>query len=141
MGAGGWAFSTELAGAVIASGTVVVESDVKRVQHPTGGVVGELRVRDGDKVTEGEILVRLDETVTRANLAIVLNSLDQAMAREARLKAERDDSTTVDFPEELTSRADDERSPTSWAARRGFSSFAPAPAPARSRSFASARRS
>lgn len=103
-GVGGWAFTTEIAGAVIASGVVVVESDIKRVQHPTGGVVGELNVRDGDFVEANDILIRLDETVTRANLGIVLNSLDQAMAREARLEAERDAAVAIVFPEELTTR-------------------------------------
>lgn len=103
-GAGGWAVSTELAGAVIAMGSVVVDSDVKRVQHPTGGVVGELNVRNGDHVKAGDILLRLDETITRANLAIVLNSLDQAIAREARLAAERDAASQIAFPPELLER-------------------------------------
>lgn len=49
-GLGGWAATAELAGAVIAQGTVVVDSNIKKVQHPTGGIVGEIRVRDGDKV-------------------------------------------------------------------------------------------
>ena len=51
-----WAWTTELAGAVIASGVVVVDSDVKKVQHPTGGVVGELNVRDDDYVKAGEVV-------------------------------------------------------------------------------------
>jgi HlyD family secretion protein len=68
-GAGGWAASTDLAGAVIAPGALVVDQDVKKVQHPTGGVVGELNVEDGDHVKAGDVLIRLDETVTRANLA------------------------------------------------------------------------
>ena len=67
-GVGGWATTTELAGAVIAQGQLVVDSNVKKVQHPTGGVVGELRVREGDHVKAGEIVIRLDETQTRANL-------------------------------------------------------------------------
>ena len=46
-GFGGWASTTEISGALIAPGQIVVESNVKKVQHPTGGVVGELRVRDG----------------------------------------------------------------------------------------------
>jgi HlyD family secretion protein len=106
-GIGGWAFSTELAGAVIAAGTVVVDSDVKRVQHPNGGVVGELLVRNGDHVKAGQILLKLDETITKANLSIVLNSLDQAQAREARLEAERDGASAIAFPDELTSRSAD----------------------------------
>ena len=71
------AATTELAGAVIAPGSLVVDSNVKKVQHPTGGVVGELRVRDGDRVKAGDIVVRLDETITQANLAIVVKSLDE----------------------------------------------------------------
>ena len=67
-GVGGWAATTEIAGAVIAPGFLVVESNVKKVQHPTGGVVGEIRARDGDRVKAGDIVVRLDETITRANL-------------------------------------------------------------------------
>ena len=106
-GLGGWAMTTELSGAVIASGTLVVETNVKKVQHPTGGVVGELRVRDGDHVKRGDIVVRLDDTVTRANLAIVAKGLDETEAREARLEAERDDDEAIDFPVALLSRKSD----------------------------------
>jgi len=71
-GIGGWGATVPISGALIAPGQVVVESNVKKVQHPTGGVVGEVRVRDGDLVKAGDIVVRLDETVVRANLAIVI---------------------------------------------------------------------
>jgi HlyD family secretion protein len=81
---GGWAGTAEIAGAVIAPDSLVVDSNVKKVQHPTGGIVGELLVRDGDQVKSGDLVVRLDETITRANLAIVLKSLDELTAREAR---------------------------------------------------------
>src|SRR5262245_45616110 len=74
-GVGGWAATSELSGAVIASGVLVVESSVKKVQHPTGGVVGEILVKDGDLVDEGQIVVRLDETVTKATLGIVRSQL------------------------------------------------------------------
>jgi HlyD family secretion protein len=107
-GIGGWAATAEIAGAVIAPGSLVVDSNVKKVQHPTGGVVGELRVRDGDQVKTGDLLVRLDETVTRANLAIVLKSLDEFAARQARLEAERDDDERLTFPEDLSARAADD---------------------------------
>src|SRR3712207_5268274 len=80
-GVGGWAATTEIAGAVIAPGSLVVDTNVKKVQHPTGGVIGELRVRDGQKVREGEVVVLLDETVTQANLAMVVKSLDEQYAR------------------------------------------------------------
>ena len=92
---------------MIAPGSLVVDSNVKKVQHPTGGVVGELLVRDGDQVKTGDLLVRLDETVTRANLAIVLKSLDEFAAREARFEAERDDEERLIFPEDLSARSSD----------------------------------
>lgn len=104
-GLGGWAATTDLAGAVIAPGQVVVESNVKKVQHPTGGIVGTLNVREGDKVEIGQLLVRLDETVTRANLAVVVKGLDEHMARRARLGAERDAATEITFPAEIAARA------------------------------------
>jgi HlyD family secretion protein len=107
IGLGGWASTAEISGALIASGSLVVDSNVKKVQHPTGGVVGEVRVRDGDHVKAGDILVRLDETVTRANLAIVTKGLTELYARRARLAAERDGADTVAVPKELANKADD----------------------------------
>ena len=103
-GIGLWAAKTEIAGAVLAPGTVVVESNVKKVQHPTGGVVGEIRVKEGETVKAGDLLVRLDETVTRANLQMISNQLDELTARAARLEAERDDVEAVRTPEALASR-------------------------------------
>ena len=105
-GVGVWATTTEISGALIAPGTVVVESNIKKVQHPTGGVVGELLVRDGDRVKAGDLLVRLDDTVTKANLAIVTKTLTELYARKARLAAERDRADTIKFPDELIRQAD-----------------------------------
>jgi membrane fusion protein, type I secretion system len=104
-GVGGWAGTMTLSGALIAQGSVVVDSNVKKVQHPTGGIVGELRVRDGDRVKQGDIVVRLDDTVTRANLAIVTKGLDELGARKARLESERDGISTVPFSADLLARA------------------------------------
>jgi HlyD family secretion protein len=106
FGVGGWAATTSISGAVIAGGSLVVDSNVKKVQHPTGGVVGEVLVRDGDRVKAGEVLVRLDETVMRANLAIVTKGLDEMTASKARLEAERDSSDNIVFPWALMGRAD-----------------------------------
>lgn len=106
-GVGGWAAATDVAGAVIAQGIVVVESNVRKVQHPTGGVVGEIRARDGDRVKVGDILVRLDETITRTNLAIVTRAVDEFAARKARLEAERNGAEKVTFPDGLLQRAND----------------------------------
>jgi HlyD family secretion protein len=107
VGLGGWASTAEIAGALIAQGSLVVDSNVKKVQHPTGGVVGEVRVHDGDRVKAGDILVRLDETVTRANLSIVTKGLTELYARKARLGAERDGADAVALPKELADRAND----------------------------------
>jgi HlyD family secretion protein len=107
VGVGGWGATAVISGAVVASGSLVVDSNVKKVQHPTGGIVGELRVRDGDHVHAGDIVVRLDETVTRANLAIVTKTLDELMARKARLEAERDGWATIVFPAQLMTGGND----------------------------------
>ena len=80
---------------------------MKKVQHPTGGVVGELLARDGDVVKAGYVVVRLDDTVTKANLAIVTKNLDAAMARAARLEAEQRGLFEIRFPKQLTDRAGD----------------------------------
>src|SRR5262245_37579135 len=107
VGLGGWAATTEFSGAVIASGQLVVDSNVKKVQHPTGGVVGALHVRDGMRVNAADIVVQLDDTQTRANLAIVVKALNELAARQAREEAERDDIGAVTFPAELLARKDD----------------------------------
>lgn len=105
LGVGGWAFNTSLAGAVIAPGQLVVDTNVKKVQHPTGGVVGELRVKEGDWVRGGDVVVRLDSTQAQANHAIIVKALDELAVRQARTEAERDGSPRLSFPEELLARA------------------------------------
>jgi HlyD family secretion protein len=106
-GIGGWASTQEISGALIAPGQIVVETNVKKVQHPTGGVIGEIRAHDGDAVKAGDVLVRLDDTVTKANLAIVTKNLDAALARAARLQAEQRGLDKVVFSAQLTDRASD----------------------------------
>ncbi len=107
FGVGGWAATTQLSGAVIAPGKLVVDTNVKKIQHPTGGVVGELLVKEGDRVKQGDVVVRLDGTQARSNLGIVTKALEELAARQARFEAERDNDKTVEFPPELTSRASD----------------------------------
>ena len=107
VGVGGWAATTELAGAVVAPGAVVVDSNVKKIQHPTGGIVSELLVHNGDVVKTGQVIVRLDDTQARSNLAIHTKRLDELMARQARDEAERDGADRIVFPEELTKRSAD----------------------------------
>jgi HlyD family secretion protein len=106
-GFGGWASTVQISGALIAPGAVVVDSNVKKVQHPTGGVVGEVRVRDGDLVKAGDVVVRLDDTVTKASLAIVVKTLNGLYARAARLEAEQRGDSKLTFPPQLTERASD----------------------------------
>ncbi|MEA2921490.1 MAG: rane fusion protein type secretion system [Bradyrhizobium sp.] len=106
-GLGGWASTAQISGALIAPGSVVVESNVKKVQHPTGGVVGEVRARDGDLVKAGDVVVRLDDTVTKASLAIVTKTLDGLWARAARLEAEQRGLDRIVFPRMLLDRIDD----------------------------------
>ena len=103
-GLGLWAATSSLSGAVVATGHLVVDSNVKSVQHQQGGVVGVLKVQNGSVVSAGDVLVRLDDTVAKANLAIIDNGLAELAARRARLIAERDGLTAVQYPAELLER-------------------------------------
>jgi HlyD family secretion protein len=115
-GAAGWATTTEIAGAVIAPGVLVVESNLKKVQHLSGGVVAELFVREGDRVEEGDLLVRLDDTQLRAAVSILTKDLNQNMAVRARLEAERDGAPRLTFPEALLAQAGDADAAAAMAA-------------------------
>lgn len=109
-GIGGWAAFTEISGAVVSSGTIVVESNIKQVQHREGGIVRDIRVKNGDVVEAGDLLIRLDDTVTRANLAVVTKQLTDLTAQELRLAAERDDLRAIEWPEQrVASLGDVER--------------------------------
>lgn len=110
FGVGGWAATSQLSGAVIGQGVVVVDSSVKKVQHASGGIVGELRVREGDHVDAGDILIRLDETQTLANATIVTQGVDELLARQARLEAERDNADQISFQKSLIDRSRDNNS-------------------------------
>lgn len=104
-GFGGAAALIEINSAVIAPGTIVVETNIKRVQHQEGGIVKQIHVREGQAVQAGDLLVRLDDTLLAANLAIVSTRLQEFQAQEARLKAERDGQTALIVPETLAERA------------------------------------
>ncbi|MGO4387969.1 HlyD family type I secretion periplasmic adaptor subunit [Microvirga sp. 2YAF29] len=99
-----WAATSTLSGAVVAGGQFVVDNSVKKIQHSTGGIVGELKVKEGERVKEGDLLVRLDETLTRANLQVVSKQLDEYLGRSARLEAERDGVSEIQLPVEFTDR-------------------------------------
>jgi HlyD family type I secretion membrane fusion protein len=96
-GLGAWSVGTRIAGAVVAPGVVEVQSERQVIQHPDGGVVGEILARDGDSVGAGDVLLRLDGTFLRSELAIVETRLAELFARSARLMAERDGMLAPDF--------------------------------------------
>ena len=100
-----WAGLTQISGAVISSGTIVVETNVKTIQHQEGGIVSEILVKNGDLVEAGALLLRLDNTLARARLGIVTKQLDELMATEARLIAEREKRNDIIFQKELLSRS------------------------------------
>jgi len=102
---GGWLTFVPIAGAVVVPGSLVVQSNVKQIQHPTGGVVAEIKAQNGARVEAGDLLVRLDATQAKANLQVVTKQLDEMRARMARLTAERDGKPQIEFPAELLSRA------------------------------------
>jgi len=106
---GGWAAIAHIDGAIIASGTVSVQSKRQMVQHFEGGIIGSINVRDGQIVKEGDVLFGLDDTSPRANHDAVRNQLDTALAAEARLNTERRELNEIVFPPELEARKSDPR--------------------------------
>ena len=106
-GLGSWMALANLSGAVVATGKLVVESNVKDVQHPDGGIVGEIHVRDGDRVQAGDLLIRLDDTMARASLGIVDSQIDALRARKMRLVAERNEAKIVAVPDLFEARMQD----------------------------------
>ncbi len=100
-GFGSWAAMSQIAGAIIASGRIEVERNRQVVQHPTGGVVAEIAVNEGDNVTAGDLLIQLDDTRLRSQLTITEGQLYEIVARRGRLEAERDGSEDIDFMPEV----------------------------------------
>ncbi|HEY7644470.1 MAG TPA: HlyD family type I secretion periplasmic adaptor subunit [Hyphomicrobiales bacterium] len=97
----GWVAVAQLAGAVIASGVVVIENNSKKVQAPLGGVIGEILVKNGDHVAAGDLVIKLDDTQMQASLGIIRSQLAETLGRKARLVAERDAADRVQFPADL----------------------------------------
>ncbi len=100
-GCGAWAYHAPLGGAIIAQGKVAVKSQIQLIQHRDGGIVSEILMANGDYVHAGDVLIRLDETQTRAELGILRTQLIEALGRKARLIAERDDARKIDFDREV----------------------------------------
>ena len=104
-GFGVWAAATRIAGAVVATGQVEVQSQRQIVQHPDGGVVDEIFVKDGDLVAAGQPLLRLDGSLLTTELTIVEGQYYEILARRGRLEAERADAETIRFPDDLVTSA------------------------------------
>lgn len=100
-GAGGWAATARLSGAVIAQGAVTVDQNLKSIQHRDGGIISEIAVREGDTVEAGQILMRVDDAQTRAELTITGGQLRELASRRARLMAEREGLPAIAFPADV----------------------------------------
>jgi len=100
-----WSITTEIAGAIVTSGRVEVESNRQIVQHPQGGVVGEILVANGDHVAAGETLLRFDAVLTESELAISEGQLYELLGQKSRLLAERDEAEVISFDPELLEAA------------------------------------
>ena len=100
-----WAIQSRIAGAVVASGQVEVEQQRQVVQHPDGGVVEEILVKDGQSVEAGQTLMRLDGSLLRTEHAIVEGQYFEILARRGRLEAERADAETMEVPQQLLDAA------------------------------------
>ena len=104
FGGFGWMAAVPLSGAVIASGSVIVRGKPQLVQHLDGGLVKEIGVHNGDLVRKGDVLVRLDEATLVANIDIYRNRLSEALAKKARLEAERDGRDQISFETGIAGR-------------------------------------
>ena len=104
-GFGSWATFSSLSGAIIASGQIEVEKNRQVVQHPDGGVVAKILVKEGDFVQRDAVLVRLDPIAEQSEMSIIEGQLFEMMARHGRLVAERDALAEIVFDKRLLNRA------------------------------------
>ena len=113
-----WAAVTDIQGAVIAGGTLIVEGFSKQVQHPDGGIVAQIDVRNEDVVTEGQVLLRLDDTPIRASLGVVDAQRNEALIVEARLTAELARQAGFALPAELSAQGAEPAIASSFATQQ-----------------------
>ena len=107
IGLGGWSSVARVDSAALATGTIAVESNRRTIQHLEGGIVQEILVREGSVVREGDVLIRLDPTRTRAQATIFQSEFDAQTAIAARLNAERESRRQIEFPSGLLARTSD----------------------------------
>lgn len=110
-----WASSAPIEGAVVSPGVVSVDSAVRTIQHLEGGIIDQILVRDGDKVGQGQVLIRLQNTVSSSTRNELLSQYFEAMAIEARLDAEQNDADGITFPKELTEKVGDDAAKSAMA--------------------------
>lgn len=108
VGFGVWGLQARIAGAVVASGQIEVQQQRQILQHPDGGVIEAILADEGEAVEAGQVLLRLDGTLLRTELAIVEGQYFEILARRGRLEAERGDMDEIQFPDELLSAAEDD---------------------------------
>ncbi|HSQ04248.1 MAG TPA: HlyD family type I secretion periplasmic adaptor subunit [Burkholderiales bacterium] len=101
IGLGGWASIAPLDSAAIAPAVVKVEGNRKSVQHLEGGIVKELRVKEGDRVAAGDVLIVLDNTQAKGTVDVLAKQYAELTAQEARLRAERDGASSIRFPQHI----------------------------------------
>ena len=104
---GAWAALAQINSAVVAPAFVVVETNSKTVEHLEGGIIGEILVMENQHVEQGQVLLRLSDVQPKASLTSVQNQLIAAVVQEARLIAERDEKSEIDFPAEIRARMSD----------------------------------
>jgi HlyD family secretion protein len=105
-GFGTWAATTKISGAIIASGSIEVDQNRQVVQHADGGTVAQILVDEGDMVQRGDVLIKLDPTLLQSELAIVQGQHFEILARQARLRAERDGADHIVFADMLLDAAE-----------------------------------
>ena len=111
VGFGGWAATAHIASAAVGQGTIGVSLRRQVVQHLEGGIIAELRVREGSYVKAGDLLIRLDETKLRASYDLYRNQYLTALGEKARLEAQRDDLAEITFPKGLLAEGDKDKDP------------------------------
>lgn len=118
FGFGGWAVSAKLSGAVVSQGKVVVATDLKAVQHPDGGIVADIGVKNGDRVKAGDVVLTLDDKLLKANRVLLDDQLVALEARLARLNAERQGLDNLAPSHELDSRQGETKVADATASQR-----------------------
>jgi HlyD family type I secretion membrane fusion protein len=114
---GTWAATAPLKGAVVVNAVVKVEGNRKSVQHLEGGIVKELRIKEGDKVAAGDVLIVLDDSQARAEYEVLTQDFIVLRATEERLRAELAHRLNITFPEDLKAHSDERYVKEVWDAQ------------------------